>query len=65
MIFGISGCDRIVSKNSLWSVIKEKFGRDKASLMMPETYVLSDKQDMKASEMLHTFFAKSVLMPDP
>ena len=47
MIYGISGCDRIVSKNSLWSVIKDKFGRDKASKMMPETYVLGDKQDMK------------------
>ena len=48
MIFGISGCDRIVSKNSLWSVMKDKFGRERASKMMPETYVLSDKQDMKA-----------------
>ena len=34
-IFGISGCDKIVSKNSLWSLLENKYGRSQSSKIMP------------------------------
>jgi hypothetical protein len=46
-IFGIDGCDGIVSKNRLWSSLRFCFGTTKASKIMPLTVVLSDKNDMK------------------
>ena len=42
-IFGIKGCDFIVSKNSLWHLLQKKFGRKQASTIMPETYILSNE----------------------
>ena len=45
-IFGISGCDKIVSKNSLWEVIINKYGRNEAKNIMPETFLLHQKNDM-------------------
>jgi hypothetical protein len=46
-IFGISGCDKIVSKNNIWQLLEEKYGREKASNIMPETFILSDKQQIE------------------
>ena len=46
VIYGISGCDKIVSKNSLWKIIFDHYGREKASKMMPESYLLNDEKDM-------------------
>ena len=36
VIYGISGCDKIVSKNSLWKIIFDHYGREKASKIMPK-----------------------------
>ena len=47
IIFGISGCDSIVSKNKLWELLKNYYGRDKAKMLMPETWILNDNQEMK------------------
>lgn len=47
IIFGISGCDYIVSKNKLWELLKNYHGRDRAKLIMPETWILNDPQEMK------------------
>ena len=47
IIFGISGCDSIVSKNKLWELIKNKYGREKAKFLMPETWILNDTEEMK------------------
>lgn len=52
-IYGISGCDRIVSKNSLWSIIYNKYGRNEASNIMPESFVLTDNNDMKEFRKKH------------
>jgi hypothetical protein len=49
-IFGINGCDKIVSKNSLWTLLAQEYGRNQASEIMPETYVLSDAADMTVFE---------------
>ena len=47
IIFGISGCDSIVSKNSLWKLMKDYYGRDRAKMLMPETWILNDRNEMK------------------
>lgn len=38
LIFGISGCDRIVSKNSLWKIMRAKYGQ-KSYNLMPATFL--------------------------
>lgn len=45
-IFGINGCDSIVSKNSLWTIIEKKYNRSKAKILLPETYVLYNRKDI-------------------
>ena len=40
-IFGINGCDSIVSKNRLWELIHKRYGRKIASQIMPETFILN------------------------
>jgi hypothetical protein len=45
-IFGLKGCDRIVSKNSIWSILEMIYGRSFASQIMPETFILSDKKQL-------------------
>jgi hypothetical protein len=45
-IFGINGCDSIVSKNKIWETLVECYGRKEASLYMPESYVLHSKKEM-------------------
>jgi len=46
-IFGINGCDDIVSKNKIWESLANCFGRKDASTLMPESYVLSDPNEME------------------
>ena len=46
-IFAINGCDKIASKNNLWKILRDYYGRKKASTMMPETYIISDPEDME------------------
>lgn len=45
-IFGINGCDSIVSKNRIWESLMKCYGRKKASELMPESFVLNDQEDM-------------------
>ena len=45
-IFGINGCDSIVSKNKIWESLVSCYGRKKASNLMPESYVLNSNEDM-------------------
>ena len=46
VIYGISGCDSIVSKDHIWFLLKKKFGKD-ASKIMPSTWRLFNKDEMK------------------
>ena len=46
-IFGISGCDKIVSKNNLWLLLKNKYGREKASMIMPQSYIAYQPSDIE------------------
>jgi len=45
-VYGINGCDSIVSKNKIWESLVNCFGRKEASLYMPESFVLHKSQDM-------------------
>ena len=45
-IFAVAGCDSIVSKNYLWHILISNLGRDEASKIMPETFLIDDKNDM-------------------
>jgi len=45
-LFMLDGCDWIASKVAIWSLIKNEFG-DAAHHIMPETFILSDKLDIK------------------
>lgn len=58
IIFGITGCDQIVSKNSLWTLIILKYGRKKASQLMPNTYLIYKPSDMKLFQ--HTYNPQKV-----
>ena len=46
-IFGVNGCDSIVSKNKIWESLFKCFGRDHASTLMPESYILGDLNEME------------------
>ena len=45
-IFGLNGCDSIVSKNNIWESLVNCYGRKHASKLMPESYVLGDPNEM-------------------
>lgn len=45
-IFIIDGCDYLVSKFTLWEIIKYKFGRKKASTILPNSFVSYKKKDL-------------------
>ena len=47
LIFGVHGCDLIVSKNNIWKLLENKYGRNEAINIMPETYILSNKNHME------------------
>jgi hypothetical protein len=46
-IFGLNGCDSIVSKNEIWNSLIKCYGRKYASTLMPESYILDDKNEME------------------
>ena len=54
MIFGISDCDKIVSKNSIWNLIEQRYGRNIGKSLMPETFVYSNKNDMNGKNTADT-----------
>ena len=45
-VYGINGCDNIVSKNGLWNILENYYGRKNASLLMPETFILNSENNM-------------------
>lgn len=46
VIFGINGCDKIVKKNTLWELLNDYYGRETARTIMPESFILSNKEDL-------------------
>jgi len=45
-IFGVNGCDTIVSKNKIWECLLKCYGREKAKTLMPESYILDDPNEI-------------------
>jgi len=46
-IFGLNGCDTMVSKNKIWESLVKCYGRKYSSTLMPESYVLDDPNEME------------------
>ena len=46
ILFGIKGCDLLVSKNNIWKLLENKYGRSNAKQIMPETWILSSTTQM-------------------
>lgn len=46
VILGISGCDKLCSKNEIWFNLKTEYGIDNASNIMPLTFLVNDERDM-------------------
>jgi len=46
-VFGICGCDKIASKSSLWKILEQHYGREKASHIMPESFLLRNKNQVE------------------
>jgi len=42
VVMGIPGMDKLAAKNSLWELFKARFGRMRAQIYVPETWVLYD-----------------------
>jgi hypothetical protein len=47
IIFTIPNCDKIVSKHNVWKTLENYYGRDKASTIIPESYLLDDDKDLE------------------
>ena len=43
----VPGCNDIVSKTSLWTLLSEHYGRESATRLMPETFVLRYPKEME------------------
>lgn len=41
-VFGIKGCDKICSKNQLWKILENYYGRKKTTTLIPETYIINN-----------------------
>lgn len=46
-VFGVNGCDHIVSKNYIWFLLKRCMGRENAGHLMPMSFILNDPSDMQ------------------
>jgi hypothetical protein len=45
IIFGISGCDKIVAKDYIWKLLMNKYGRLRSKELMPDTYIVKNVSD--------------------
>jgi len=46
-LFIVKNADELTSKNAIWKNLVKKYGRIYAKLMMPATYILSNRNDIK------------------
>ena len=52
VIYAISGCDKIVSKDYLWKLLRNKYNNT-ANTIMPSTWRLFDTEEMKNFKLLY------------
>jgi len=60
-IFGISGSDKLASKNNLWNIIRNYYGLYEASKIMPITYILNNTDDMMVFQKKYSIHKKYIL----
>ena len=46
-VYAIRGCDKIASKNELWKIISDFYGREEASKLIPESYIINNPKDIQ------------------
>ena len=44
-IYAIKGCDSLCGKDSLWRMLDLVYGREEASKIMPQTWIIDDEED--------------------
>jgi len=59
-IFGVNGCDTIVSKNKIWESLLNCFGREHASTLMPESYILDNYNEMELFRKKYNYNGKDI-----
>lgn len=47
-IYAVDGCDLIASKNAIWRLLIDAYGRESAATLMPETYLAADPNELRA-----------------
>ena len=47
-IFAIRGSDKIASKNNLWKIVSDYYGKYEASQLLPKSYIINNNKDIKA-----------------
>jgi hypothetical protein len=47
IIFAIPGCDNLVSKYNVWKSLVDLYGREEASKIVPESFLLDKKEDVE------------------
>lgn len=53
-VFGLKGCDSIVSKNNIWDLLEKKYGRENAKEIMPESFVLNNRDHI--NKLINRFY---------
>ena len=48
LIYAVDGCDLIASKNGVWKLLVEAYGREQSAKLMPSTYLASDNDELRA-----------------
>jgi hypothetical protein len=47
IIYAVDGCDLLASKNAIWQLLVDAYGRSESSTLMPETFITSDARELK------------------
>jgi hypothetical protein len=42
IVYAVDGCDLIASKNGIWKLIVDAYGREASAQLMPESFIASD-----------------------
>ena len=61
IIYGIVGCDKIVSKRNIWMILERYYGRNNATILMPLTYVTDNEEHMYELNKNHKIGMKYIL----
>ena len=46
-VMAVPGLDKLAAKDQIWNIIEKRYGRERASVLMPETFVTYDAKAME------------------